>query len=369
MNTTLILSMAQTYEKDNAITYDEFDRLFSDLSRKEQYEVVNLLYENGIDLIDEHVENEASILDLEDDSSIESLWDGNSSTTSTDSFFRDPGYKENQFDDLLVNTVVHQSNEILCSQIQQGNRQAAQDLCVKNKALVDKYVNGYLKKYGNELDFEDLEQVGFLGLLKAAEKFDRQICSSFSTYAVIWIKQTISREIMDNGFIIRIPVHMMERINKVTEAEYRCPNDASSNEKIQFIADDLGLNEKEVRECITLRANVLSHTSLATAIGEDEDSELVDFIPADIDPDPVATAAMNQALRDALDKVLCTLTPREQRVLRLRNGWDGRKPMTLEQVGKEFNVTRERIRQIEAKAIRKLRHRSRIKIIQDFREV
>ena len=371
MNVKVIVGMAQTCVKDSAITYDEFDKLYSDLSLKEQYEAANILYNNGIDLIDEHIENEASVLDSDEDNALDSfiVGDESSDSLSIDSFFKDSGYDENSFADLLFNKEVHQSNSILCSLIQEGNRQAAQDLCIKNKLLVDKYANAYRKKYGNELDFADLEQVGFLGLLRAAERFDIRLGSAFSTYAVYWIKQAISREIMDNGFIIRIPVHMMERINKVTEAEYRSPNGASFAEIIQFIADDLSLEKKEVLECISLRENILSHTSLATSVGEDGDTELGDLLPADEDSDPVMTAVMDSSLRSELEKVLDSLTDRERKVIKMRTGWDGGGPMTLEQVGQVFNVTRERIRQIEQKAIRKLRHPSRKKRIDVYREV
>lgn len=368
MNVELIVSMAQSIARDSAITYDEFDKLYCDLTRKEQYEVVNILYENGIDLIDQHVDDEASVLDSEEPGFIDTyIEDEETDDFSHDSFFKDAGSSEDQYYDLAFNKEVHQSNAILCTLIQRGNRQAAQDLCVKNKALVDKYVNAYMKKYGHGLDFEDLEQVGFMGLLKAAEKFNTTL-GAFSTYAVYWIKQAISRDIMDNGFIIRIPVHMMERIIKVTETEYKCPNGASFNEKIQFIADDLELEEKEVRECIHLRENVLSHTSLSTLIGEDGDTELGDFLSAEEDDDPVAKAVIDASLRNDLEKMLSCLTPRESKIIKLRIGWDGGKAMTLEQIGQEFHVTRERIRQIEAKAKRKLQNKNNLKYLKVYRE-
>ncbi len=153
---------------------------------------------------------------------------------------------------------------------------------------------------------------------------------------------------------------------KVTEVEYRCPEGYSLSERIQFIVENTGLSENRVTECIVLRNNILVHTSLATLVGDDEESELGDFLPAEEDSDPVATAAMDSTLRGELEKVLSTLTGREQQVLKMRFGWDDGKRMNLEQVGRVFNVTRERIRQIEAKAIRKLRHPSRSKNIKVY---
>lgn len=369
MNIKLLVSMAQSCAKDSAITYDEFDKLYADLSRKEQYEVVNILYDYGIDLVDEHVENEASVLDSAEGNYLETFFENDTSpdAISNDTFFKDLGVSDDFFNSLIENKEIRQSNAILCSLIQQGNRQAAQDLCIKNKALVDKYANAYLKKYGNGLDFEDLEQVGFIGLLKAAERFNTS-AGAFSTYAVYWIKQAISREIIDNGFMIRIPVHMMERIVKVTEVESRCPEGYPLIERIRFIAENTGLSDKQVTECIVLRNNILIHTSLATLVGDDEESELGDFLPTEEGSDPVAAIAMDGSLRGELEKVLSTLSEREQQVLKMRFGWDDGKRMKLEQVGHVFNVTRERIRQIEAKALRKLRHPSRIKIIKDYLE-
>lgn len=368
MNTDLIISMAQIFVKDGAIAYDEFDKLYSDLSRKEQYEVVNILYDNGINLVDEHIEDETAVFDEED--YLDAFFADNELTEghSIDSFFTDPGFSEELSSALIISAVVHQSNGILCSLIQQGNRQAAQDICIKNKALVDKYAIAYQKRYGNGLDFEDLEQAGFIGLLKAAQKYNSSL-GAFSTYAVFWIKQAIVREIFDFGFVIRIPVHMMERINKVTEADYCCPNEASSAERIEFIADKLNLTKKEVMECQFLRANVLTYTSLATLVGDDEDSELGDLLPSGEDLSPVETEVFERSLQKEIDTVLNTLTPRERRVIIMRFGLHDGKPMTLEQIGNELNVTRERIRQIEAKALRKLKHPSRSKRIKVYCEV
>lgn len=371
MNEEIILSMAQPYVRDSAITYDEFENIYSVLSRKEQYAVVEILFAQGINLVDKHVEEDALVLDVDDpeenDFDIDS--DDDFEVLYDEALFKDEGFDHETINELVVHTVIKQSNGILCSLIQEGNRQAMQDLCIKNKKLVDKYVAAYEKRYGNRLDFEDLEQVGFWGLITAAQKFNISQGTAFSTYAVYWIKQAISREIMDNGYAIRIPVHMMERINKVVSLDNRLASQDVDKlqDRIQVIADELGLEEDEVRECLILKNNYLSYTSLDMPIGEEEDSLLGDFIPID-EEESVDSIISNHDLHDSLDKVMETLTKRERLVLELRFGWQDGRTRTLEEIGAIYGVTRERIRQIEAKALRKLRHPSRSKTLKPYLE-
>lgn len=253
MNEEIILRMAVPYVKDGAITYEQFDSIYDMLSLKEKYAVSDILYRNGINLIDEDekIDEETYILETEDDQDLDEddviekfriMYD--------EEVFKDSYYSENEA--LVANRNIKQSNEILCTLIQQGNKQAVQDICVKNKKLVDKCVILYQKKYGNRLDFEDLEQVGFMGLIKAARRFEIHQGNAFSTYAVWWIKQAISREIMDNGYAIRIPVHMMECINKVARVEslYIGLND---EQRIKKISEELQMTERTVRECLILK--------------------------------------------------------------------------------------------------------------------
>ena len=367
MNEEIILGMVQPYIKDGAITYKDFDKIFSFLSRKEQYSVTNILYQNGINLIDEHIGEDSLILDVddedidsEDEESFEILYD--------EALFKDGGISEREYDTLFVNKNVRQSSEILCRLIQDGSRQATQDLCIKNKRLVDKYVAAYEKRYGNRLDFEDLEQVGFLGLIKAAQRFDLKQGTSFSTYAVYWIKQSISREIMDNGYAIRIPVHMQERINKVVTINNRlAAQGLPLLERMHEIACEMGCTITDVNECLVLKNNILGYTSTDLPVGEDTDSVIGDFIPIE-DEESVEKIVMDIILRSELDTILKSLTPREQAVLKMRFGWDDNAPRTLEEIGNKFRLTRERIRQIEAKALRKMRHPSRAKRIKMFLE-
>ena len=359
MNVEIILSMVEPYVKDGEITYDEFDNIFSMLSKKEQYRAVEILNGNGISLVDSKEDQQNFVLDIDNEQAQEEF-----TLLYDDSIFQDKTSLVQE--ELVINEIVNQSNENLCYLIQQGNKQAEQDLCTKNIRLVDKYVLLYQKRYGNRLDFEDLEQVGLMGLIKAAKKFDFSQNTSFSTYAVFWIKQAISREIMDNGYAIRIPVHMMERINKVMALDIKLIEEqVEFGDRIVTISDTLGLTEEKVRECLVLKNNYLTYTSLDLPIGAEEDSMLGDFIPDEEAPtiDEVVSWRM---LKDDLIELLDALTEKEAKILRLRFGLDDDKARTLEEIGHVFGVTRERIRQIEAKALRKLRHPSRSKKIKDY---
>ena len=358
MNEDLILSMARPYVKDASITYEQFEIIDDMLSLKEQYTVTEILYRNGINLVDKdaYILEMDEELDKDDMEEFQVLYD--------EGIFKDSHYWEDDEKNLVVKQNIKQSNEILCTLVQQGNKQAIQDLCVKNKKLVDKCVVAYRKKYENRLDFEDMEQVGFMGLIKAARKFEIRQGNAFSTYAVWWIKQAISREIMDNGYPIRIPVHMMERISKVTRVEELYIG-LNIEARIKKISEELSIPEEAVRECLILRNNYLSYVSLNVHIGNEEDTELVEMIPQEgiLSVEGIVT---DRELRRALEDVMSTLTQKEQKILRLRFGLDDGRARTLEEVGKQFNVTRERIRQIEAKALRKLKHPSRARKIKDY---
>ena len=220
------------------------------------------------------------------------------------------------------------------------------------------------KHVNSNLELSDLIQEGGLGLMKAVEKFEYKRGFKFSTYATWWIRQAITRAIADQARTIRIPVHMVETINKVKKVSSQLLHQNGHEPTAEEIASELEMPVDKVREIMRVAQEPVS---LETPIGEEEDSHLGDFIPDDDAPAP-ADAASHTLLKEQLAEVLKTLTPREEKVLRLRFGLDDGRPRTLEEVGKEFNVTRERIRQIEAKALRKLRHPSRSKKLKDFLE-
>ena len=218
------------------------------------------------------------------------------------------------------------------------------------------------KHVGHNLAFLDLIQEGNIGLIKAAEKFDCDRGFRFSTYATWWIRQAITRAIADQARTIRIPVHMVETINKVKKVSSQLLHENGHEPSAEEIAERLDMPVDKVREIMRVAQEPVS---LETPIGEEEDSHLGDFIPDEEAPVP-AEAASQTLLKEQLADVLKTLTPREEKVLRLRFGLEDGRPRTLEEVGKEFNVTRERIRQIEAKALRKLRHPSRSRKLKDY---
>ncbi|MCI1581429.1 MAG: sigma-70 family RNA polymerase sigma factor [Clostridium beijerinckii] len=342
MNEDIIFNMIRPYLKNNLLTYSEFESIFSMLNLREKYDVINILIKRGIDFSEElEVSNE------EKDTEFKVLYDN--------LIFENKDSKKSDENSYLSKEKVNQSNRVLCKLIQEGNSVVRQDLCIKNKGLVEKVAHKYYKAFGNDLDFEDLVQVGMEGLLIAAEKYDTYRENEFSTYAMWWIRQFILREIYNKGFRIRIPVHMMELVGKIEKINDDLIYEGYNfNDRLIEIGRRLNISNEKIIQCISIRKYFLSTKSLNTPIGDDEDTELQELIMEE--KKSVEDIVVEKDIFRRLRKQIESLTPREEKIISLRYGLDDGRDRTLEEVGKEFNLTRERIRQIESKVLKKMRH-------------
>ena len=353
-----LLAMAK--KKKNVLEYQEISDHFADLHLEEEQmdEILDALEKSGIDVLritdDDDIPDEELLLSDEDEVDMEnldlSIPDGISIEDPVRMYLKEIG---------KVPLLSAEEEIELAKRMENGDQEAKKRLAEANLRLVVSIAKRYV---GRGMLFLDLIQEGNLGLIKAVEKFDYRKGYKFSTYATWWIRQAITRAIADQARTIRIPVHMVETINKLIRVNRQLLQEYGREPRPDEIAREMGISEEKVREIIKVAQEPVS---LETPIGEEEDSHLGDFIPDDDAPAPAEVAAFT-LLREQLVEVLGTLTEREQKVLRLRFGLDDGRARTLEEVGKEFNVTRERIRQIEAKALRKLRHPSRSRKLKDY---
>lgn len=336
-------------KSQGALTYKEIMDMLQevDLEPDQIEKIYETLESLGIDIVDEEEIEEDT--NLEDDLDL-SVPEGVSIDDPVRMYLKEIG---------KVPLLTPEEEIELAKRIEQGDEEAKRKLAEANLRLVVSIAKRYV---GRGMLFLDLIQEGNLGLIKAVEKFDYQKGFKFSTYATWWIRQAITRAIADQARTIRIPVHMVETINKLVRVSRQLLQEYGREPQPEEIAKEMGISVEKVHEILKIAQEPVS---LETPIGEEEDSHLGDFIPDEDAPAP-AEAAAYTLLKEQLTEVLDTLTPREEKVLRLRFGLDDGRARTLEEVGKVFNVTRERIRQIEAKALRKLRHPSRSKKLKDF---
>ena len=352
-------------KKRGVLTYKEIMEKMSSFEQDSQQidEFFERLGEQGVEVINENdVDDEEDILFSHEEESSE-----DESELLDDDLSVPPGVKINDPVRMYLKEIgrvplLSAEEEVeLAKRIEQGDEEAKRRLAEANLRLVVSIAKRYV---GRGMLFLDLIQEGNMGLIKAVEKFDYRKGYKFSTYATWWIRQAITRAIADQARTIRIPVHMVETINKLIRVSRQLLQELGREPTPEEIAKEMNLSPEKVREIMKIAQEPVS---LETPIGEEDDSHLGDFIPDD-DIQAPADAAAYELLKDQLKEVLDTLSDREENVLRLRFGLDDGRTRTLEEVGKVFGVTRERIRQIEAKALRKLRHPSRSKRLKDFLE-
>jgi RNA polymerase primary sigma factor len=348
-------------KKKNVIEYREITDFFADLNlEEEQYDkLMDVLETSGVDIMQLPEEEESDDEFIPEDDMMEEVDIENIDLSVPEGVsIEDP--VRMYLKEIGKVPLLSAEEEIeLAKRMEEGDEDAKKRLAEANLRLVVSIAKRYV---GRGMLFLDLIQEGNLGLIKAVEKFDYRKGYKFSTYATWWIRQAITRAIADQARTIRIPVHMVETINKLIRVSRQLLQELGREPLPEEIAAEMNMPVERVREILKISQEPVS---LETPIGEEEDSHLGDFIQDDQVPVPADAAAFT-LLKEQLVEVLGTLTDREQKVLRLRFGLDDGRARTLEEVGKEFNVTRERIRQIEAKALRKLRHPSRSRKLKDY---
>ncbi len=349
-NMEQVKELIEKGKEEGELTYEEIMSSLEDVELDEDdiEKIYEIFTEMDIDIIEEDSDDEDD--DDDDDELDLSIPQGVGIDDPVRMYLKEIG---------KVDLLTAEEEVDLAKRMEQGDMEAKRQLVEANLRLVVSIAKKYV---GRGMLFLDLIQEGNMGLMKAVEKFDYTKGYKFSTYATWWIRQAITRSIADQARTIRIPVHMVETINKLIRVSRQLLQEKGREPTPEEIGEEMDMSADKVRE---IKKIAQEPVSLETPIGEEEDSHLGDFIEDEDAPAP-ASAASYMLLRDQLDNVLDTLTDREKRVLELRFGIEDGRPRTLEEVGKEFGVTRERIRQIEAKALRKLRHPSRSKKLKDY---
>ena len=351
-----INSIIKEAKENGKMTYGDLATKLNDVNPEEMDSVFDAFEEIGVDLLPDDFEEEPDLEDLKEvenlklDEITDASFEGISVDDPVRMYLREIG---------RIPLLTYDEELELAKKILEGDEDAKQKLAESNLRLVVSIAKKYV---GRGMLFLDLIQEGNMGLIKAVEKFDYTKGFKFSTYATWWIRQAITRAIADQARTIRIPVHMVETINKLIRTSRHLLQQLGREPSPEEIAAEMEIPVEKVTEIQKIAQDPVS---LETPIGEEEDSHLGDFIQDEDSPAP-HDAASYTMLREQLEEVMNTLTPREAKVLKLRFGLEDGKSRTLEEVGKEFNVTRERIRQIEAKALRKLRHPSRSKKLRDY---
>ena len=351
-----INSIIKEAKENGKMTYGDLATKLNDVNPEEMDSVFDAFEEIGVDLLPDDFEEEPDLEDLKEvenlklDEITDASFEGISVDDPVRMYLREIG---------RIPLLTYDEELELAKKILEGDEDAKQKLAESNLRLVVSIAKKYV---GRGMLFLDLIQEGNMGLIKAVEKFDYTKGFKFSTYATWWIRQAITRAIADQARTIRIPVHMVETINKLIRISRHLLQQLGREPSPEEIAAEMEIPVEKVTEIQKIAQDPVS---LETPIGEEEDSHLGDFIQDEDSPAP-HDAASYTMLREQLEEVMNTLTPREAKVLKLRFGLEDGKSRTLEEVGKEFNVTRERIRQIEAKALRKLRHPSRSKKLRDY---
>ncbi len=351
-----INNIIEEAKKNGKMTYGDLATKLNDVSPDKMDEVFDEFEKGGIDLLPDDFDEEPNVEDLKE---VEELKLDEITDTSFEGINVDDPVRMYLREIGKIPLLTFDEELDLAKRILEGDEEAKQKLAESNLRLVVSIAKKYV---GRGMLFLDLIQEGNMGLIKAVEKFDYTKGFKFSTYATWWIRQAITRAIADQARTIRIPVHMVETINKLIRTSRNLLQQLGREPSPEEIAQEM---EIPVEKVVEIQKIAQDPVSLETPIGEEEDSHLGDFIQDEDSPAP-HDAASYTLLKEQLEEVMNTLTPREAKVLKLRFGLEDGKSRTLEEVGKEFNVTRERIRQIEAKALRKLRHPSRSKKLRDY---